>query len=100
MAKRASSVLPFPRFIRPEQVEIGDTVRVKVKTVQGVTPIREGVVAERDYRGSERVLLTAEGGELFAWHPSHGGPQVTLLARNEAEPETLFSAKEWDFTNG
>lgn len=91
---------PEAHYVKPEQVRLGDTVRVVfAENDEGISVTRVGTIAKREYRGQERVMLTAQGGEVFSWVPGVKGPTVILLARNEAaEPETLFDNQEvWTF---
>lgn len=84
--------LADPRFIRPETVEIGDTVRVTYPVNGGIEVSKVGTVASREDHGNLRIYLTAEGGHLFDWQPhTTRHVRVTLLARNPpASGETLF----------
>lgn len=84
--------LTEPRFIRPENIEIGDTIRVAYPVNGGIRIIKEGTVAERQDHNACRILLTAEGGHLLAWEP--GGQRdirITLLDRKPVNNDpTLF----------
>ena len=84
------SILPFPRFVKPEQLDIGDLIRITYDPDNtGITATRQGTIARREYVGSERVLYTREGGCLLTWHPEHKSPRITLLAKAE-QPQTML----------
>lgn len=72
--------MKLPRHIKPEIAHIGDTIRVTWKT-DDVERSIVGVIAERDYQGSSRVLSTKEGHELLRYIPGNSTKTVvTLLA--------------------
>lgn len=77
--------LPEPRFIKPESVDIGDTIRVTTQGNDGITTEKVGKVARRDDHGNVRAYFTAENGRLLSWTPGKSSPRITLLNR---EPET------------
>lgn len=81
--------LPLPRNIAPENIEIGDTIRVVFKVNKGVVMTHEGTVSERKDQGSVRTLYTDEGGTLFAWEPGRHNLTVTLLNRPPMSQATL-----------
>lgn len=84
-------VHPEPRYIRPETIDIGDTIRVTFPKHQGMTNSITGTVAKREEHGMRRHMLTEEGGRLLVWEPGkHENFRVTLLDRNpKREPEQL-----------
>lgn len=83
--------MPLPRVIKPELVEIGDTVRVTLRKRNGITFIHEGTVASRVDRGSARLMLTRERAILFAWGGDRQPPiKVELLARPPVAQVPLF----------
>ncbi len=79
-----------PREIKPELVEIGDTVRVVHKRKNGVVMTLEGVVGKRVDNGPARHMMTVEGSTLFAWGGRHNSPvTVWLLNRKPQEQDEL-----------
>jgi hypothetical protein len=81
---------PEPRPIKPELIEIGDTIRITFKPYEGVTSELIGTVAERKDYGMQRHLHTAEGGRLLVWEPGKHEPvKITLLDRAPRTAETL-----------
>jgi hypothetical protein len=77
-------------FIRPETINIGDVIRARFQVANGLTVDICGKVAKRSYDKQWRVFTTAEGGEIFRWHPEYKPPRITLLARDENPQERLF----------
>lgn len=67
------------KFIPAASVQIGDVIRVTFKEDRGVIVTHTAAVAKREYEGTDRVLYTAEGREIFRWNPAHKPPRVTLL---------------------
>lgn len=78
-----------PRYVKPENVAIGDTIRVTYPPLNGIKTDMVGVVASREYQGSDRVLATAEGGELLRYNPARKPPTVTMLKRANVTAVTL-----------
>lgn len=76
--------------IRPENVEIGDRIRITYPVYMGVQRVNEGTVYRRIDDGDIRELHTREGGLLFAWSPKQR-PKFTveLLSRAPVEQATL-----------
>lgn len=94
MPAKRSAALMLPRQIKPELVEIGDTIEVELAKLAGMVIIRKGVVSAFGKNGNVRQLLTSEGGILCAWEP--GKPSrvtVTLIKRAPVVQQPLF-----DFT--
>ncbi|HWV46896.1 MAG TPA: hypothetical protein VN039_12905 [Nitrospira sp.] len=89
MRTRSKAVLPLPRYVMPENVEIGDTIRVAYPAVNGIKKTMEGTVAARDYSGSVRMLMTAQNAVILVYGPSVPHRTVTLLARRNAEQTQL-----------
>lgn len=87
--------MKLPRYIKPETIHIGDTVKVTKKTKDAEVSI-VGIVANRDYEGGYRVLRTEGEVELLRWHPSineKNKATVTLLQESKTRntmPEPLF----------
>lgn len=80
--------LPKVHFINPASVRIGDVIRATWK-IKDLEHSRTGKVAKRDYEGGYRVLTTAQGEELFRWHPAYDKTvRVTIL-----EPAPVTSAE-------
>jgi hypothetical protein len=82
-------VTNLPRHVKPEQVCMGDVVRVTLPEASGVIVTRTGRVGKRDYEGSVRVFTTREGTHLFSWVPGEKTPTLTLLERVEHPQEQL-----------
>lgn len=78
----------IPRVIKPELIELGDTISVVHPRDQGIVCILEGVVHERKDSGNVRYLITKEGATLLAWTPGRN-VKVTLLSRPEFKQESL-----------
>lgn len=78
----------LPR-IKPELIELGDTISVVHKRNQGVVSILEGIVHERRDSGNVRYLLTAEGATLLAWTPGRTDVTVRLINRPAKPQPTL-----------
>lgn len=89
MRTRSKAVLPLPRYIMPENIEIGDTIRVAYPAVNGIKKTMEGTVAAREYVDSIRMLVTAQDAVILAYGPSVPRYTVTLLARRNAEQTPL-----------
>jgi len=85
MAKK----LAQPRYIRPENIRIGDTIRA-TWTVGEVEHSRVATVHKRDYEGADRVLFARDGQEILRWHPAHKGPRITLIAEAPDEPQPML----------
>lgn len=83
-----------PRFIRAENVCIGDVIRVRSGPVTGIITERVGIVQKREYQGSDRVYFTAEGGELLRWNPARKPPRVTLIGQAETPSQQLTGFAE------
>lgn len=79
---QAASSGGLPRYIKPETVMIGDTLRVTRKEGD-VTYSKTGTVASRAYEGAFRAYYSAEGHELLRWRPDQTTPTVTLIHRVE-----------------
>lgn len=90
--------LPEPRFIKPETVDIGDTIRVVAPDVgDGVERSWIGKVATREDNGSVRAYFTAERGRILTWEPGKPYPRVTLLNREPViEEPALFDMEMLD----
>lgn len=73
-----------PRYIIPENLQIGDTINVVWPTVQGLTKSQVGIVGTRQHEGADTVLYTPEGGELLRYNRSIRPKRVTLLDRKES----------------
>lgn len=71
----------LPRIIAPENIEVGDKIKVTFPPVKGVRMTHEGVVSERRDQGAVRTLYTDEGGTLIAWEPGKRNLSVMLLDR-------------------
>lgn len=87
----------LPREIKPELIEIGDTIQVKFRRDGGLTVTHEGRVYESVTHGKTRYLRTAEGTTILAWEP--GAPKrqtIILIKREPVEGQTLFEFS--DFT--
>lgn len=78
-----------PKYIPAVNVHIGDVIRVSFIEDKGIVRTSTGRVAARAYEGSDRVLYTKEGGEIFRWNPSHKPPRVTLLEPADIGATTL-----------
>jgi len=90
--KMRNTTLQTPHYIQAPNILIGDTIAVTHSAVHGIQTTHTGTVTRREYRGTDRVLYTAEGGELLAWNPARKPPRITLLkAANtpETQPATL-----------
>jgi hypothetical protein len=85
--------LPLPRHIRPENLQIGDTIRV-TWSFKGIERSHTATIAERSYSGQDRIYSTAEGATIFSWNPSLPHPTITLLARAGEVQPTLFDMRE------
>lgn len=84
-------VLNLPRPIKPELIELGDTVTAVFKRDNGVQMTQSGTVEKIETRGATRLLRTREGGVIAAWSPGIGtGLTFTLTARREP-PQTPLS---------
>lgn len=83
--------LPLPRYIRPENLAIGDMVRVEYPPVKGIVRTMTGTIASREYQGSLCMLSTAEDAVLVAFVPGHhdGSFRVVVLSRRDAEHTQL-----------
>lgn len=81
----------LPRPIAPENVEVGDKVRITHRPDDGVTLSYSGVVGRREDHGDTRHMLTVEGGRLFVWSVKRD-PRITieLLDRAPVEQPMLF----------
>ena len=88
MVSRRTSRLP--RYVKPEQLYIGDLVRVTWETGDTERTIT-GRIARRDYEGGVRVFTTGDGHELFRWHPANARSfRITLLEESRTRyPETI-----------
>lgn len=75
--------LPDVRYIKPENVEIGDTILAISHEQYGVEIMRKGIVASREHEGSDRVYYTKEGAVIMRWNMSLKPRRVTLLHRPE-----------------
>lgn len=68
-----------PIYIRPENVAIGDTIKVFVKVLD-MSVARVGKVAHRDYEGQTVKLSTAAGCTLLEYTPgSKNAYRITRL---------------------
>lgn len=74
-----------PVYVKPEQVNVGDTIRVTFKELNGITTEMVGTVHERQHEGSDRVYYTREGGELFRWNISARPTRITLLSERDPD---------------
>lgn len=82
---------PEPRFIRPETIDVGDTIRVTFKKNDGIEMSLVGTVARREDHGAMRQMITAEGGIILAWSPGEArNVRVTLLDRAPHVAPALF----------
>lgn len=85
-------------YVRPENIQLGDLIFVKFKEdSQGLAKTVTARVAKREHEGIERVLLTAQGGEIFRWAPGHAAPVVLLQDRPIAETLERMSGEVWQF---
>lgn len=89
----------LPRYIKPEQIILGDTIRISYPESGGIKVAKEGTVAVREDHGKSRFLLTAEGGQLLVWEPGAPKLRITLLARNPHADDKMDGAL-FDFTDG
>jgi hypothetical protein len=78
-----------PIYIRPEAIEIGDTINVVTREIKGVTTSKLGTVAYRDHEKHDTVFYTSEGGELMRYSTSYRPQRITLLDRVEREQGML-----------
>lgn len=73
-----------PKYVKPETVNRGDLIRVTWETGDASRSI-QGVVAEREYQGSSRVLTTADGHELLRYIPGiTASTKVMMIKRSDA----------------
>lgn len=82
--------LTEPRYVKPENVEVGDYIRVAYPTQDGVQMHKTGRVGRREDHGHVRHVLTSEGGRLFTWEPDKPAVRVTLIESAPAPQEALF----------
>ena len=82
-----------PRYIKPELVEIGDTINVVHKEVNGVTVSKLGMVADRQHEKHDTIFYTLDGAELFRYGVNYRPQRVTLLNRVDRR-QTLLSLFE------
>lgn len=76
------------RFVKPEQIMLGDTIRVNT-TNKDVSVSLVGTVTHREYQGTDRVLYTEQGVVLLRWNPHYANDRVTLLSRPVARQTML-----------
>lgn len=79
-----------PKYIRPENVLIGDTIRVNYAEHHGLRVSVQAIVHSRVYQGEDRVYSTLEGAEIFRWNPSHKAPTIILVEPAPAVEPSLF----------
>lgn len=83
-----------PREIKPELVEIGDTISVTFPRDGGLTVTHVGRVAKATTHGKTRYLITAEGATVLAWEPTGNRVKIILLKREPVPGETLFEMSD------
>ena len=80
-----------PRYIKPESIHIGDTVRI-VWEVDDTERTATGKVAKREHYGATTGYYTASGVELFMYNPG----QVPFIVGATIKHVTLLDRSEPD----
>lgn len=78
-----------PRYITPDKILLGDTIRVSYPETEGIKRDIVARVHTREYEGNDRVLFTKEGGQILRWNFSLRPPTITLLDRKTETPTML-----------
>lgn len=81
--------MKLTRVIKPEQIEIGDTISVTHPRDKGIVLVLEGVVHKKQSSGNVRYFTTKEGSTLLAWVPGVNTVRVTLISRPETPPAQI-----------
>lgn len=83
----------LPRPIKPELIDVGDTVEAIYPEDGGLTLRKRGTVSKIDTYVGSRLFLTAEGACIFRYSPGTTSPvKVILIARGPvpSEPLSMF----------
>lgn len=89
-------------ILKPELVEVGDTIAVTYPESGGIKITKTGTVAKRIDYNSVRHMMTEEGSTIFSWEPGKNtGIQVVLLAKKPVEqPESMLDMFRERIGNG
>lgn len=91
---RKMKTLPLPRYVLPESIDEGDTIRV-TWIVGDLEHTRMGKVGRIHTDTGSRIksFVTVQGNEICRHDPNNGRARFTLLAEADKPQEALFEVE-------